>query len=71
MPLAQAAIPVTDPATVEIRVPKGGKEVVLLVDDERGVRTVVQEMLKSFGLAVTLFPAQLQGDLGAACQHFR
>jgi DNA-binding NtrC family response regulator len=52
MHLAPCTHPVSDPATVEIRIPKGGKEVVLLVDDERGVRMVVRDMLKSFGYTV-------------------
>jgi DNA-binding NtrC family response regulator len=47
MPLAQS-----DPRTAEIHMPRGGREVVLLVDDERGVRTVACEMLKSFGYTV-------------------
>jgi DNA-binding NtrC family response regulator len=41
-----------DPPAAKIRVPRGGSEVVMLVDDERGVRTVASEMLKSFGYTV-------------------
>jgi two-component system cell cycle sensor histidine kinase/response regulator CckA len=44
MPLAQAGVQ-THPSL-------GGSEVVLLVDDERGVRTVASQMLKSFGYTV-------------------